>query len=217
MLGLLGPAGVAQADVWRVTRADGVVEFTNVRPAEPGVTVERLIAWDDTPESPGAPPMPPSGAAVQRAVSLMQASPVYHAVAGTLVDAARTHGLDAALLKAVVVAESAFNPQAVSRKGAVGLMQVMPATAQRYGVRGEPGTSVAAKLTDPWLNIHTGTRYLADLMQRFQGQTELALAAYNAGEGAVAKAGNRIPNYRETQQYVQRVMAVYRALQAPSG
>jgi soluble lytic murein transglycosylase-like protein len=131
----------------------------------------------------------------------------------SLSQASTSFGVDYELIKAVVSAESAFNPQAVSNKGAVGLMQIMPATAQRYGVRAEPGISVATKLTDPDLNIKTGTRYLADLLRLFNGRTELAVAAYNAGEGAVMRAGNRIPDYKETQQYVARVMSVYRVLQ----
>ena len=147
----------------------------------------------------------------------MHASPKYQAVQGTLTQASLSYGVDYELLKAVVVAESAFNPGAVSHKGAVGLMQIMPATASRYGVQSEPGLSVASKLTDPELNIRTGTRYLADLLRLFGGQTELAVAAYNAGEGAVMRAGNRIPNFKETQQYVTKVMAVYRILQARSG
>ena len=91
-----------------------------------------------------------------------------------------------------------------------------PATARRYGVQSEPGVSVAHKLTDPELNIQTGSRYLADLLRLYGGQTELALAAYNAGEGAVARAGNHIPNYSETRQYVKKVMSVYRVLQPRS-
>jgi soluble lytic murein transglycosylase-like protein len=116
-----------------------------------------------------------------------------------------------------VATESAFNSKAVSPKGAVGLMQVMPTTATRYGVHASRGATVTARLKDPDLNIHTGARYLSDLLRLFGGQTELALAAYNAGEGAVARAGNKIPDYRETRYYVQRVMSVYRLLQAPVG
>ena len=136
----------------------------------------------------------------------MHASPNYQAVQGTLTQASLSYGVDYELLKAVVVAESAFNPGAVSHKGAVGLMQIMPATASRYGVQSEPGLSVASKLTDPELNIRTGTRYLADLLRLFGGQTELAVAAYNAGEKAVIRNGYSIPPYRETLAYVPAVL-----------
>ncbi|MEI8158384.1 MAG: lytic transglycosylase domain-containing protein, partial [Burkholderiales bacterium] len=117
-----------------------------------------------------------------------------------------------ALLQAVIAAESGFDSSAVSPKGAVGLMQVMPSTAQRYGVASDRGGSVSTKLTDPRININTGARYLRDLINLFPGQLELAVAAYNAGEGAVQKAGNRIPAYKETQNYVRSVMSLYKRL-----
>lgn len=118
--------------------------------------------------------------------------------------AARAAGVDASLLHAVIRAESAYNPRAVSPKGAAGLMQLMPATARRYGV---------ADRFDPDQNVLGGALYLRDLLTRFDGQLELALAAYNAGEGAVQKYGGRIPPYAETQRYVPQVMSNYRALQ----
>jgi soluble lytic murein transglycosylase-like protein len=104
----------------------------------------------------------------------------------------------------------------VSPKGAVGLMQIMPATAERYGVTADKKTPVEKKLTDPRTNIKTGTRYLRYLLDLFPGRLELALAAYNAGEGAVQRAGNQIPNYRETQNYVKTVMQLYAMLRPPS-
>jgi soluble lytic murein transglycosylase-like protein len=100
--------------------------------------------------------------------------------------------------------ESANRPQARSPKGALGLMQIMPATGARYGVK-KP-----QDLLDPATNIDVGTRYLRDLHQLFDGQMELVLAAYNAGEGAVKRHGNRIPPYRETQDYVRKVLRLYR-------
>lgn len=109
--------------------------------------------------------------------------------------AARTYGLDEALVRAVIHAESAFDPNAVSDKGAQGLMQLMPDTAIRFGVR------------DPFVpsdNINGGAAYLAWLLKRFQGDTRLAAAAYNAGEGVVARNG-QVPPYAETQRYVERV------------
>ncbi|MEO6291341.1 MAG: lytic transglycosylase domain-containing protein, partial [Burkholderiaceae bacterium] len=120
------------------------------------------------------------------------------------------------LLQALIVAESGFDAHAVSPKGAVGLMQLMPATAQRFGVRADKVKSVEQKLTDPKTNISAGTKYLRALMQLFPGKLELAVAAYNAGEGAVQRAGNQIPNYKETQNYVKTVMQTYRALKPPA-
>lgn len=202
----------AQADVWKYVDENGVTHFTNQPPSKDVQLVIRsdvsAVRMAQPPESQGSP-----DAAAHRTVAVMHASPSYQAVQNSLTAASVSHGVDYELLKAVVAAESAFNPRAVSHKGAVGLMQIMPATARRYGVQSEPGVSISSKLTDPEVNIRTGTRYLADLLRMFGGQTELAVAAYNAGEGAVMRAGNRIPNYKETQAYVKKVMAVYRVLQ----
>ncbi|ALG69407.2 lytic transglycosylase domain-containing protein [Beggiatoa leptomitoformis] len=110
--------------------------------------------------------------------------------------------LEPELLHAVIHAESAYNPNAVSPKGAVGLMQLMPATAARYGV---------SDRTDPADNMAGGARYLKDLLEMFQYNKQLAIAAYNAGENAVIKYGNQIPPYKETRGYVTRVLGLYDA------
>jgi soluble lytic murein transglycosylase-like protein len=114
--------------------------------------------------------------------------------------AAGEAGIDAALVHAVITAESGYNPAAVSRAGAQGLMQLMPATARRYAVR---------DAFDPGQNIRGGTLYLRDLLDMFDNDIELAVAAYNAGENAVIRHGRRIPPYRETQAYVPKVMNLY--------
>lgn len=122
---------------------------------------------------------------------------------GPLVEAAaRETRLDPGLLHAVIATESAYNPAARSPKGAQGLMQLMPATARRYGV---------ANAYEPRHNILGGARYLADLLALFDQDVQLALAAYNAGEQAVLRHGRRIPPYRETSAYVPRVLDYYRA------
>jgi hypothetical protein len=115
---------------------------------------------------------------------------------------ARHHHLDPHLVHAVVQVESAYNPVAVSTKGAVGLMQLMPGTAHRYGVPDR---------LDPVRNLQGGVRYLRDLLIRFD-DVVLALAAYNAGEKAVERHGNRVPPYPETRRYVSKVLAVWRTL-----
>lgn len=122
---------------------------------------------------------------------------------------ARARRLDPALVQAVVAVESGFDPRAVSAKGAVGLMQVLPETAERYGLAADRRGSVADKLRDPATNVRIGTRYLADLLARFGDDVPLALAAYNAGEGAVASHANRIPPFDETRAYVTRVRQFY--------
>jgi hypothetical protein len=94
-------------------------------------------------------------------------------------------------------------------------MQLMAPTAARYGVKSDRRSSIAQKLTDPAINLSAGARYLRDLIAMFPGRLDLALAAYNAGEGAVQRAGNKIPNYPETQNYVKTVMQLYAFLKPP--
>jgi soluble lytic murein transglycosylase-like protein len=117
--------------------------------------------------------------------------------------AAAGAAVEANLLRAVIVVESGFNSRAVSKRGAIGLMQLMPATASRFGVR---------DIYDPGQNIVGGASYLKFLMDRFGQDVKLALAAYNAGESAVDRSGGQIPPFSETQAYVPRVLKIYRML-----
>jgi soluble lytic murein transglycosylase-like protein len=114
------------------------------------------------------------------------------------------HRLPKALVHAVIAAESAYDPEAISRTGAVGLMQLMPATARRYGVQNR---------RDPSANVDGGVRYLRDLLLMFNNDLPLALAAYNSGENAVKQYGNNIPPYDETRKYVKKVIEFYRQFQ----
>jgi soluble lytic murein transglycosylase-like protein len=118
-----------------------------------------------------------------------------------IVQTAERYRLEPSLIHAVIAAESGYDPNAVSKAGAVGLMQLMPATAARYGVKDR---------RDPAQNIQGGTHYLSDLLKRFNSLS-LALAAYNAGEGAVIDHGHRIPPFHETRDYVRKVITYYRA------
>jgi hypothetical protein len=147
--------------------------------------------------------------ASQSLLAMFEASPGYKTAKTALRDASNKHLIDYELLQALIATESGFDAQAVSPKGAMGLMQLMPATAQRYGVSADKRNTIEKKLFDPRINIAAGSRYLGDLIAMFPGQIELALAAYNAGEGAVQRAGNKIPNYKETQNYVQTVLQLY--------
>jgi hypothetical protein len=126
--------------------------------------------------------------------------PNKHKFSDLITQASIEHQVDEKLLHAVIQSESAYNANAVSSAGAVGLMQLMEATAARYGVYDR---------NDPAQNISAGTRYLKDLLAMFNDNVELAVAAYNAGEGAVKKYNNTIPPYRETQNYVRQVLALY--------
>ncbi len=128
-------------------------------------------------------------------------------VDGYLIQSGTNNGVDPLLLYSVMHQESSFKSRAISPKGARGLMQLMPGTAARYGV---------TNIFDPKQNIEGGARYLRFLLDRFDGDLNLALAGYNAGEGAVEKYGWRIPPYAETQEYVRRISRRYSLLQDPN-
>jgi hypothetical protein len=128
---------------------------------------------------------------------------------------AKANELDSALVKAMVAAESGYEPTAVSPKGALGLMQVIPETAARYGVTDDRKQTVTQKLFDPATNLRIGTRYLRDLLRLFDHDLELALAAYNAGEATVQRYDNRIPPFPETQEYVKLVTQLYALFKPP--
>jgi soluble lytic murein transglycosylase-like protein len=142
----------------------------------------------------------PNEAESAHATSALQRSAAYTQI---IKGAAAANRLEPALVTAVIVAESGGDPQAVSKRGARGLMQLMPETARRYGVR---------NLFDPEQNIRGGSQYLRDLAQRYQNDLQLMLAAYNAGPEAVDRQGGRIPPYRETLEYVPRVLQIYHQL-----
>jgi soluble lytic murein transglycosylase-like protein len=124
-----------------------------------------------------------------------------------IVESGSRHGVDPVLLYAIMHQESTFKAKAVSPKGARGLMQLMPGTAARYGV---------TNIFDPRQNIEGGSRYMRFLLDLFNGDVNLALAGYNAGEGAVMKYGYRVPPYSETQEYVRRISRRYELMRDPS-
>ncbi|MEP7274987.1 MAG: transglycosylase SLT domain-containing protein [Betaproteobacteria bacterium] len=211
-------AAPARAEVWAYVDADGHVHFS------PRKVDERYQLFFRGGSSLD-PARPDAAAAAQRAA--LERSPLYRRVvehpnarryAPLIERHANANGLDAALLKAMVAVESGYDPAAVSGKGAVGLMQVLPATGARYGVAADARGDVAQKLLDPALNVRIGARYLKDLFDLFAGNRTLALAAYNAGEQAVRRYGNQVPPYPETRDYVELVVqfeAFYRPPPAP--
>jgi soluble lytic murein transglycosylase-like protein len=123
-----------------------------------------------------------------------------------ILDSGRRNSVDPLLLYSIMHQESTFKPRAMSYKGARGLMQLMPGTAARFGV---------TSIWDPKQNIEGGTRYMRFLLDKFEGDVRLALAGYNAGEGAVIKYGYRIPPYSETQEYVRRISKRYDLIRDP--
>ena len=186
MLLAAGAAGVAQADIYSFVDSAGVTHFTNV----PVDGRYRLLLATPPEEQQGA---------VQPEKWLAKSAQF-----DSFIDqAARSHAVRPELVRAVIVVESAFNPNAVSNRGAMGLMQLRPATARRYG---------AANAFDPEQNIRAGVHYLRDLLTRYGNNLELTLAAYNAGEDAVERYGHSIPPFAETQHYVPTVLRIYRSL-----
>jgi len=180
--------GSASADVYKYVDKYGRVYLTD-RPDHRGykLLVKTWKGWQDRPGT---------GGGLRLNVNVNRKRYAEH-----ISSAAKRYGLSTALLHAVITAESWYDAQAVSRAGAVGLMQLMPATAERYGVHDR---------TDPTSNIDGGSRYLRDLLVMFKNDMKLAVAAYNAGENAVIRYGYRIPPYAETQDYVRKVLDFYR-------
>jgi len=220
---LLAAPLVARADVWGYIDDKGVAHFAAEKVDDRYELFSRGGSFDsEQAQEPGDAPMgrstalPEPSARTPRLVAYVENSATYRQVQPHLREASRAHNLDYELIKAVITAESGFDAQAVSPKGAIGLMQVIPATAERFGVTGDARTPVNKKLADPRTNIRTGARYLRHLLNLFEGKLDLALAAYNAGEGAVQRAGNRIPDYRETQNYVKTVLQIYALLKPPA-
>jgi soluble lytic murein transglycosylase-like protein len=190
----LGCAQAARADIYAYTDEAGVTHFSNVPNDN---RYQLLIAAPRDPAAVGR-----RAPAAHSAAEWLAQSAKYDA----LIDrAAIADTVQAALVRAVIVVESGFNPKAVSKKGAVGLMQLQAATAKRYGVKNR---------FDPDQNVRAGVHYLRDLLARYDSNIELALAAYNAGEDAVERYGRRIPPFPETLNYVPSVMAVYQKLLA---
>lgn len=190
LAGLLAGEPTSAAERVYVARtASGLSVYTNQPPREAAGDV-RMVELRSTYPS-------------QRRKPARDASPLFSTEIDTLIRlAAATYGVEEALLRAIIHVESRFNPRARSPRGALGLMQLMPATASRYGV---------VDRRDPAQNIDGGTRHLKHLLATFKGNVRLALAAYNAGEAAVTRYGNRVPPFAETQAYVPAVLARYRA------
>lgn len=187
------PYQAVWADIYAYTADDGSVTLSNV-PTDDRYTVLVSTSKQTLATSPRA--------GIPKARSGLARKAGYDQV---VEEVSRTYGLESALLHAVISVESRYNPNAVSKKGAAGLMQLMPQTARRYGV---------TDVLDPVQNLEGGAQYLRDLLHMFNNNVSLAVAAYNAGEQAVTKYGNRIPPYRETLNYVPQVLDFYQRYQA---
>jgi soluble lytic murein transglycosylase-like protein len=169
----------------------GVIEVPVVEVARIDADPEPAAAAEESEQGPG-------GTRLEQFMARKDAGPLRQLISR----AARTHRLEEELLVAVVFAESGFDPRAVSPKGAMGLMQLMPDTADRFGVE-QP--------FDPWQNLNGGAAYLRQLSDKYGGDLKLALAAYNAGEGRI-QTYRGMPPFSETIGYVSRVLTLYRSL-----
>ena len=176
---LLGAAVPAQAQIYSWRDANGNLVLSNQRPASLAKAASYAVPQTN-------------GLRATRAVPSQRA----RAYDDLIAEHSRAHGVRADLVRAVMQVESGFNPSARSPKGAMGLMQLMPATAKQYGVK---------NAFNPAENVRAGVAYLRELLDRYQDNEQLALAAYNAGPGAVDKHGQNVPPYRETQNYVAQV------------
>ena len=188
---------VLSGAVYRVTRADGSIEYTNVRPRGNSHAVKTLFTYIATCVA----------CDVHSTIDWEHVPLNLTAYGEAIRSAAAEYGVDAALLRAVIHAESAFNPRALSAKGAQGLMQLMPGTAGDLGVR---------DAFDAAQNIRGGAHYLAQLLKEFDNDTKLAAAAYNAGPAAVQKYAG-VPPYAETRVYVDRVATLRKRYAAALG
>jgi soluble lytic murein transglycosylase-like protein len=188
IVSLLAAAGAGAATrIYTYVDADGVKHFTDM----PDNNRYRLLVLSPN-------DMTQSGD--HYSANMLARASQYDAI---IERAAVSAAVEPNLLRAVIVVESGFNSRAVSKRGAVGLMQLMPATASRFGV---------SNPYDPLENVHGGARYLKFLMDRFGQNVRLALAAYNAGEDAVDRNGGQIPPFTETMAYVPKVLKIYHML-----
>jgi soluble lytic murein transglycosylase-like protein len=207
--------GASHADLWGYVDGKGVAHFAS---KQLDARYELFFRGDivgvgkqpqDNHKAVAVPTAP------RRLLAFFEVSIHYKTVRPIMRQMSDRHKIEYELLKAVIATESGFDPKALSPRGAVGLMQLMPMTAQRFGLPADPSETVTQRLADPRTNIGIGADYLSHLLKRFQGDVSLALAAYNSGEGTVVRAGNRIPDIAETQQYVRTVMQLYRVLKPP--
>jgi soluble lytic murein transglycosylase-like protein len=193
----------ARAELWGYVDGLGTAHFAPNR-----VDARYSLVLGD---AVAATPVPGKRHDPQRLITWMEIAPEVKSLQPLLREASLAHGVDAELLKAVIATESGFDGRLVSPKGARGLMQITPATADRYATRAEARVPAAQRLHDARINIHTGARMLADLQRRY-GAIEVALAAWNAGEGHVRRHGGKVPPFAETRAHVHMVLELYWAL-----
>ena len=207
LLGLLGCAATAHAALWGYVDGEGVAHF-----AERQLDSRYGLVMDDAKHATKALDKVPGKTTPSSAIlTWFDISPDVKRVQPWVHEASTRHGVDAELINAVIAVESGFNERAVSPRGAVGLMQLMPGTAAPFLAKGDSARRTAERLADPRTNIGVGAQLLASLLKR-HARIDIALAAWSAGDEAVRRSGGQLPPIGETRAHVHQVLELYWAL-----
>jgi len=202
--GLLAAAAASHAALWGYVDGSGIAHFADhqVDSRYSPVLAEKGAASEKVPGKTSAP---------GSILTWLEIAPEVKRVQPWVREASSRHGVDAELINALIAVESGFNDKALSPKGAVGLMQLMPLTAQRFMPKGVAPTKLAERLAEPRTNIAVGARLMAELLKRHR-RIDVALAAWSAGDGAVLRSGGEVPAIDETRAHVHQVLELYWAL-----
>jgi len=205
--GLLAAAAPLHAALWGYVDGDGIAHF-----ADHAVDSRYgLVLGEKDATSSAIDKVPGKKTGPSSILTWLDIAPEVKRVRPWVREASSRHGVDMELIMALIAVESGFNDKALSPKGAVGLMQVMPSTAQRFMPKGVAPDKVAQRLAEPHTNITVGTRLMAELLKR-HSRIDVALAAWSAGDGAVLRSGGEMPAIDETRAHVHQVLELYWAL-----
>jgi soluble lytic murein transglycosylase-like protein len=206
-LGLFGSSVLVHAALWGYVDGEGVAHF-----AERQIDSRYSLVLADSAASASLLDRVPGKATPPAAMlTWLEIAPEVKRVQPWVREAATRNGVDAELINALIAVESGFNERAVSPRGAVGLMQLMPTTAARYMAKDQNPRDIAVRLAEPRTNIGLGTRWMAELLKR-HGRIDIALAAWSAGEETVRRSGGQMPAIDETRAHVHQVLELYWAL-----
>lgn len=205
--GLLGTATLARAALWGYVDGEGVAHFAD-RQLD---SRYGLVIGDDAASAPKIERVPGKTTSPSAILTWLEIAPEVRRVQPWVREAATRNGVDSELINALIAVESGFDERAVSPRGAIGLMQIMPSTAAPLMAKGDGRHDVAVRLAEPRTNIGVGARLMADLLRRHQ-RIDLALAAWSAGDDAVRRSGGQMPAIGETRAHVHQVLELYWAL-----
>lgn len=203
---LLASSAPLHAALWGYVDGNGTAHF-----ADQQIDSRYSLVLADKGTAPVIAKVPGKANAPSSVLTWLEIAPEVKRVQPWVREASTRHGVDAELINALIAVESGFNDKALSPKGAVGLMQVMPLTAQRFMPKGLDPKQIPGRLAEPRTNIVVGTRLMAHLLKRHR-RIDVALAAWSAGEGAVQRSGGRLPEIDETRAHVHQVLELYWAL-----